>query len=108
MSAAEAEVAAIAETFNMNITTDFGQLEQVIQSKIDRNRGKARVAADLSSEGLADIEAEERMQKVMAEDALAQFETELGLRSPETAKVADAQKDLGPAVKEQAAATEKS
>ena len=29
----------------MNLTTDFGQLEQVIQGKIDRNRGKARVAA---------------------------------------------------------------
>ena len=74
MSAAEAEVAALAETFNLNITTDFGQLEQVIQGKIDKNRGKARVAADLSTEGLADIEAEERMQKSMAEEALTQFE----------------------------------
>ena len=98
MSAAEAEIAAVAESFDMNLTTDFGQLEQVIQSKIDKNRGKARVAADLSSEGLAGIEAEERMQKAMAEDALAQFEVELGLRSPETTKIGDAAKDLGPAV----------
>jgi phage shock protein A len=98
MSAAEAEVAAVAESFDMNITTDFGQLEQVIQQKIDKNRGKARVAADLSSEGLKDVEAEEKMQAVMAEDALAQFEVELGMRSPETTKVADAEKDLGPAV----------
>ncbi len=98
MSAAEAEVAAIAETFELNVTTDFGQLEQVIQGKIDKNRGKVRVAADLSATGLADIEAEERMQKVMAEDALAQFEAELGMRSPETTKVAEAAKDLGPAV----------
>lgn len=98
MSAAEAEIAALAESFDMNITTDFGQLEQVIQSKIDKNRGKARVAADLSSEGLADIQAEERMQKALAEDALSQFEAELGLRSPETAKVAETAKDLGPAV----------
>ena len=98
MSAAEAEVAALAESFNLNITTDFGQLEQVIQGKIDRNRGKVRVAADLSTEGLADIEAEERMQESMAEDALQQFETELGLRSPETTKISETAKDLGPAV----------
>lgn len=98
MSAAEAEIAALAETFELNVTTDFGQLEQVIQQKIDRNRGKARVAADLSTEGLADIEAEERMEKAMAEEALSQFEAELGLRSPETTKVSDATKDLGPAV----------
>src|SRR6185436_10682599 len=98
MSAAEAEIAALAESFDLNITTDFGQLEQVIQSKIDKNRGKARVAVDLSSEGLAGIEAEERMQKVMAEDALSQFEAELGLRSPETTKIAESAKDLGPAV----------
>lgn len=98
MSAAEAEIAALAESFDLNITTDFGQLEQVIQSKIDKNRGKARVAVDLSSEGLAGIEAEERMQKVMAEDALSQFEVELGLRSPETTKIAESAKDLGPAV----------
>src|SRR6185503_18487348 len=50
MSSAEAEIAALAESFDLNVTTDFGQLEQVIQQKIDRNRGKARVASDLSSE----------------------------------------------------------
>src|SRR5207247_2425417 len=98
MSAAEAEVAALAESFHMDITTDFGQLEQVIQAKIDKNRGKARVAADMSTEGLASVEAEERMQKVMAEEALSQYEVELGMRSPETAKVAESAKDLGPAV----------
>jgi phage shock protein A len=98
MSAAEAEVAALAQSFNMDVTTDFGQLEQMIQGKIDKNRGKTRVAADLSHEGLASIEAEEKMQQVMAEEALAQFETELGLRSPETSKLAETAKDLGPAV----------
>ena len=98
MSAAEAEVAKLAESFNMDITTDCGQIEQVIQGKIDKNRAKVRVAADLSQEGIESIKAEERMEKAMAEDALAQFETELGLRSPETTKLADANKELGPAV----------
>ena len=78
-----------------------GHLEQrVIQDRIDVNRGKARVASDLSNEGIADIEAQEQMHKSMADDALLQFESELGLRSPETTKLADTQKDLGPAVAE--------
>jgi len=104
MSAAEAEVAAIAHSFDMNVTTDFGQLEQAIQMRIDKNRGKARVAADLSSEGLQEIEAEERMEKTLAEEALAQFEVELGMRSPETTAIPDTQKDLGPAVQKETAA----
>jgi phage shock protein A len=108
MSAAEAEVAALAQSFNMDVTTDFGQIEQMIQGKIDKNRAKARVASDLSEEGLASIEAEEKMQKVMAEEALTQFEVELGLRSPETTKLADTAKDLGPAVSEAASQTIKS
>ena len=105
MSEAEAEVAKLSATFNMNVTTDFGQLEQVIQGKIDANRGKVRVASDLSSEGIAEIDAEERMQKSMAEDALKDLEVELGMRAPETTPVVETQKDLGPA--ERATETEK-
>jgi phage shock protein A len=97
MSAAEAEVAKIAEGFDMNLTTDFGQLESMIQQKIDANRGKVRVAADLSQKGIAAIDAEERMQAELAEQALAGFEVELGLKSPETTPLAPAAKDLGPA-----------
>jgi phage shock protein A len=105
MSSAEAEVAALAQSFNMDVTTDFGQIEQVIQGKIDKNRAKTRVAADLSQEGIESIQAEEKMEKAMAEEALSQFEAELGLRSPETTKLADAAKDLGPAVADEATQT---
>ena len=66
MTAAEAEIAKLSETFDMNLTTDFGELETVIQQKIDQNRGKVRVAADLSSKGIAEIQAEERMQSVLS------------------------------------------
>jgi phage shock protein A len=97
MSEAEAEVAKLAETFDMNVTTDFGELETVIQQRIDRNRGKVRVAADLSKQGIATIEAEERADKVLAEQALKDMEVELGLKSPETTPVKEASKDLGPA-----------
>jgi hypothetical protein len=97
MSAAEAEVAKLTQSFNVDVTTDFGQLEDVIQRKIDANRGKARVASDLSSEGIDKIQAEERMEKAMADDALRDLEVELGMRAPETTKVAAQAKDLGPA-----------
>jgi phage shock protein A len=97
MSAAEAEIAKLSETFEMNLTTDFGEIESVIQQKIDQNRGKVRVAADLSSKGIAEIQAEERMRSTMAEEALSNFEVELGLKSPETTPIAQTAKDLGPA-----------
>jgi phage shock protein A len=103
MSAAEAEIAKLSETFDVNLTTDFGQIEGVIQQKIDQNRGKARVAADLSERGIADINAEERMQSQLAEQALQDFEVELGLKSPETTPVAQSAKDLGPAATEKTA-----
>jgi phage shock protein A len=98
MSAAEAEIAKLSETFDMNLTTDFGEIESVIQQKIDQNRGRTRVAVDLSEKGIAEIKAEERMQSQLAEQALTDFEVELGLKSPETSPVSQAAKDLGPAV----------
>jgi phage shock protein A len=98
MSAAEAEIAQIAESFDMNITTDFGQIEDVIQRKIDTNRGKARVAADLSSRGIETIKSEEAAEKAMAEDLLSKFEVQLGLKSPETTPVVETAKSLGPTV----------
>jgi len=101
MSAAEAEIAKLSESFDMNLTTDFGQIESVIQQKIDANRGKARVAADLSEKGIAEIKAEERMQAQLAEQALSDFEVELGLKSPETSPLSQAAKDLGPATEKQ-------
>ena len=95
MSEAEAEVAKLTQSFEMDVTTDFGQLEDVIQRRIDTNRGKARVASDLSSQGLDKINAEERMEKSMAEDALKDLEVELGMRAPETTPVVAQTKDLG-------------
>jgi phage shock protein A len=97
MSKAEAEMAKLATSFNLDITTDFGQIEQVIQDKIGLNRAKARVATDLSGEGLADIKHEQAMEKTMAEQALRDFEVQTGLVTPETVGVVQAAKELGPA-----------
>lgn len=101
MSSAEAEIARLAQTFDFDVTTDFGQLESVLQEKIDRNRGAVRVASDLSEKGIAEIEAEEKMEAVLAEEALANFEVELGLRSPETTAIPETEKVLGPATQKQ-------
>jgi len=98
MSEAEAEVAKLAEQFNFNVTTDFGQVESVLQDRIDKNRAKVRVAADMSNRGMVEIEAEQRMEQQMADDALSRLEASMGIRTPETLPpVAPAQKTLGPA-----------
>jgi phage shock protein A len=99
MSRAEAEMAKLAESFDFNITTDFGQIEEVIQEKIGLNRAKARVAADLSSEGLEDIKREQAVEQELADQALRDFEVQMGMVTPETAKVSGATKELGPAQK---------
>jgi hypothetical protein len=56
-----------------------------------------RVAADLSSEGIVDIKREQAMEKAMGEQALREFEIQMGLVTPETAKISEAEKELGPA-----------
>jgi phage shock protein A len=99
MSRAEAEMAKLATSFNFDMSTDFGQIEAVINDKISLNRAKARVAADLSSEGLADIQHEQAMEKAMGDQALREFEIQQGLVTPQTAPPAETAKDLGPAEK---------
>ena len=97
MSRAEAEMAKLAQSFDFDVSTDFGQIEQVIQDKISLNRAKTRVAADLSSEGLEDVHREQAMEKTLADQALRDFEVQMGLVTPETARVAETAKELGPA-----------
>jgi phage shock protein A len=100
MSRAEAEMAQLAQSFNFDVTTDFGQIESVIEDKISLNRAKSRVAADLSEEGLETVEREQAMESALADDALREFEMEMGLITPETVGVQDAEKQLGPAEKQ--------
>jgi phage shock protein A len=99
MSRAEAEMAKLAKDFNFDVTTDFGQIEQVIQDKISLNRAKVRVAADLSGEGMEEIHREQAMEKAMGDQALREFEVQMGLVTPETAQVPETAKELGPAAK---------
>jgi phage shock protein A len=86
MSKAEAEVAELAKTFNFDVTTDFGQIEKTIEDKISLNRAKVRVSADLSGEGVDNIEKEMAMEKALAESALEEFEKAEGIAPPATTK----------------------
>ena len=95
LSRAEAELAKLATSFNFDITTDFGQIEDVIQDKISLNRAKVRVAADLSGEGLEQIKQEQAVEQAMADQALREFEIEMGMVTPETAGVKADDKELG-------------
>ena len=95
LSRAEAELAKLATSFNFDITTDFGQIEDVIQDKIGLNRAKVRVAADLSGDGLENIKQEQAVEQTMADQALRQFEVEMGMVTPETAGVKADEKELG-------------
>jgi phage shock protein A len=99
MSRAEAEMAKLATSFNFDVTTDFGQIEQTITDKIGLNRAKVRVAADLSGEGVEDIHREQAMEKALADQALHEFEVQMGLVTPDVARVTETEKELGPATK---------
>jgi phage shock protein A len=99
LSKAEAEMAKLAESFDFNVTTDFGQIESVINDKISLNRAKARVAADMSGQGIAEVKAEQAAEKVMADQALREFEMQMGMVTPDTVGTTAQNKDLGPAVK---------
>lgn len=85
MSKAEAEMSELAKTFHFDVTTDFGQVEKIIQDKIALNRGRARVAADLSGEGIENVQKEIAMEKALAEQALEEFERQEGLPGPRSA-----------------------
>ena len=99
MSRAEAEMAALANQFHFDVTTDFGQAEQMLQDQIDKNRAKVRVAADLSGAGARGNPARGRDREDLADDALREFEVSQGLATPETTKASQSTKELGPAVK---------
>jgi phage shock protein A len=100
MSNAEAELARLSQTFNFDVTTDFGEVEQLVQEKIDLNRAKVRVAADMSEQGVEQIKAEKELEASQAEDLLSKFEVEMGIKTPETANIKPVMKDLGPEVSE--------
>ncbi len=55
----------------------------------------------MSGEGIEDIKREEAMEAAMAEQALAEFEIDMGLVTPETAEIEGTVKHLGEATEEE-------
>lgn len=96
MSRAEAEIAKLAQDLHFDATTDFGQIEQVVQDQISLNKAKTRVAADLSGQGALDLEREQAVERALAEQALREFEMQSRLPAPEEAKLLERPKQIGP------------
>jgi phage shock protein A len=95
MSRAEAELAKVANSIHVDVTTDFGAIEQVAQEEIDRNRAKAKVAADLSGEGLDEVKREMEREKQLADQALRDLEKETGAAGVEAYRERPARQKLG-------------
>ncbi len=100
-------MAKLAGSFDFDLTTDFGQIEAVIQDKIGLNRAKARVSADLSSRGVEEVKREQAMEKALGDQALKDFEVQMGLVTPATQGVPETTKELGPAQASKQSQTEK-
>ena len=56
------------------------------------NSGKTTIA-----ERLEEVKREQAMEQVLADQALRDFEVQMGIVTPETGKVGEAAKELGPA-----------
>ncbi len=95
MSQAEAEIAKLAQDLHFDASTDFGQIEQVVQDRISLNKAKTRVAADLSGQGALDLEREQALERALAEQALREFEKQASLPATVDAKIVSP-KPLGP------------
>lgn len=93
ISGAEAKMAEMAASFDFDsLTTDIGDVESILQGKIDKNRAKVRVAADLSSEGIDEIKHDEAVEAALAENALKEFEAGTGAFHEEGWSEADQEK----------------
>jgi phage shock protein A len=95
MSRAEAEMAKLAQDLHFDVTTDFGQIEQVVQEKISLNRAQTRVAADLSGQNDEDLRREQLMEQSLAEQALRDFEVQARLAAPEALRRIEGPKEPG-------------
>lgn len=74
MSKTESEIARLGESLDFSVTTDLGELENILQGQIDNNRAAVRVAADLSAQGVEDVVREQAVESLRAAQALEEFE----------------------------------
>ncbi len=96
MTRAEAEMAQLMTSFNIDVTTDFGQIEQVVHDKISLNKAKVRVAGDLSGDHVDDRERQRAMERALADQALREFEAGATTGASQTGRLAQPPKQLAP------------
>jgi phage shock protein A len=82
ISKAEAELADIAENFQVNTSAldGLGQIKGEIHRQIDANRARGQVARDLSASATKEIEEDERIKNEEAKVLLEQYKSEMGLK----------------------------
>lgn len=75
MAKTEAAIADLATKTNVNVkgVDGLGEVAEEMRRQIDKERAKGEVAADLGTDGMAEIEEEERLRKASAADLLAQY-----------------------------------
>lgn len=79
---ASAEAAQLSQAIGFDVTTDFGDAEEIVKGQIDANIAAVRVAADLSGQGIEAIRQEQSVVEGMAENALKAFESKMNLLPP--------------------------
>jgi len=82
ISKAEAEIADIAENFQVNTSAleGLGEIKGEIHRQIDANRARGLVASDLSAGAAREVDEEERVKNEEAKVLLEQYKAEMGLK----------------------------
>lgn len=96
-SRVNAEVARLRHELDVDVTTDLGQADQIVQDEIDANNAEVQVSAALSGNGIDSIRRAQDVRKQQAELALQAFEKQIGHEAPidvpiETKLIADEHK----------------
>lgn len=75
MARTEAAISDLAAKTNINIkgVDGLGEVADEIRRQIDQERARGEVAADLGTDGMAEIEEEERLQKASAAQLLEEY-----------------------------------
>jgi phage shock protein A len=83
ISKAEAELADIAENFQVNTSAldGLGAIKGEIHRQIDANRARGQVARDLSAGAVKEMEEEDRIKNEEAKVLLDQYKAEMGTKT---------------------------
>jgi phage shock protein A len=75
MAKTEAAIAQLATQTNINInsTDGLGEVAEEMRRQIDKERAKGEVATDLGTDGMAEIEEEERLRRASSAELLEQY-----------------------------------